>query len=96
MSKRPEHYAEYADSTEIVPGVFVDPGDAVYIVDDIGEVASWNADEWAEDPEAVTATINACIVATKYGPAAVRKNIENKGATLMSLIESTFAINEGL
>ena len=31
---RPDHFDSYSEIPEIVPGVFVSPGDAVYIVDD--------------------------------------------------------------
>ncbi len=90
MAKRASHYAGYAHDPEIVPGVFVSTEDqAVYIVDDRGEVACWNSDEWAEDPEAAIATINAVILAAVKGAAAVRENIKLKGHTLKQLIHET-------
>lgn len=87
---RPAHYAEYADLPEIVPGVFV-AGDAVYIVDDDGEVVSWNADEIADDSMAFTAAVSAVALAAKRGAAAVRANIETAGDTLDDLILETDA-----
>jgi hypothetical protein len=83
------HYAEYADIPEIAPGVFVTPGDAVYIVDDEGEVVTWNADEAAEDGFAFTAALNAVALATKHGAAAVRANIADAGQTLERMILET-------
>lgn len=85
-----KHLKEYEKFTEIVPGVFYEPGEAVYIVDPNGEVCSWNADEWAEDPMVITATIVAVILAATKGPAAVRDNLENKGLTASDLIYKTY------
>lgn len=91
MSKsRPKHYADYADFTEVLPGVFYEPGAAVYIVDDEGEVVSWNADEWAEDPFAVTATVMAVAVAVHCGVEAVRENMQTRGELLQRLISRTY------
>ena len=87
---RPDHYKEYDEFLEIVPGVFVDPDQGVYIVDDIGEVVCWVDTEWQDDPSAVTATVNAVILATKYGSQAVRKNLENKGQELRDLMINTY------
>ena len=86
---RPPHYAEYQDIPEIVPGVFVLPGAGVYIVDDDGEVCSWNDGEWEGDPEAVTATVNAVALAAAKGAAAVRRNIASRGAVIDQLIQET-------
>ena len=86
---RPKHYDQYADIPEIVPGVFVEPGDAVYIVDAQGEVCSWNADEWQEDPEAVTATVSAVILAATLGAAACRENLKDRGTLVEGLIRRT-------
>ena len=87
---RATHYDNYSEYTEIVPGVFYEPGDAVYIVDDEGEVISWNCDEWADDTDAITATITAVVLATKRGAMAVRTNINGGGAELIDLIEETY------
>lgn len=89
MSKRPKHFAEYAGMNEPVPGVFVETGSAVYIVDDVGEVVSWNADEWAEDPESVTGMVNAVALAAVKGAAAVRQNIGLHGHVLKQLMHET-------
>jgi hypothetical protein len=87
---RPKHYQEYQNLSEIVPGVFVEPGDGVYIVDDQGEVVSWTKDEWAEDPWAVTAAVCACILAARRGPAAVRQSLFSQAGNLLDdLIEET-------
>jgi hypothetical protein len=86
---RPAHFHDYPDASEVVPGVFVIPGDSVYIVDDDGEVVMWNLDEWAEDQTSVTAAICACILAAVKGAKAVRQNIADKGATLTALIDET-------
>jgi len=86
------HLKEYEKFTEIVPGVFYEPGEAVYIVDGKGEVCSWNADEWAEDPMAITAAIIAVILAATKGPIAVRENIANHGSTAEGMINRTFRI----
>ena len=85
---------QYENLSEISRGVFVSPGDAVYIVDDIGEVCSWNLDEWAEDADTVTATIFAVAIASKLGPEAVRANIESKGLVLEKLVELSSLIAE--
>jgi len=87
--KRPEHFEDYPHATEITPGVFVDPGNAVYLCDEQGEVATWNCDEVAEDPEAFTAAITAVVLAASYGASEVRKNIDDKGATLDKVIDNT-------
>jgi hypothetical protein len=84
------HLKEYENFTEIVPGVFYEPGEAVYIVDGKGEVCSWNADEWAEDPTAITATIVAVALAAAKGPSSVRHNLETKGLIASDLIYRTF------
>ena len=84
------HLDDWSDTTEVVPGVFVDPGNNVTIIDDQGIVTSWSADEWAEDPDAVTACVNASILAAAKGSAAVRANIGN-GETLRDLIDETMA-----
>lgn len=84
---------EYVSSTEIVPGVFLDPSVAVYIADRQGEVVSWNHEEIVADPSGFTAVVAAVAIATKYGPSAVRENIETGGAVLARLAEpSRFAI----
>lgn len=83
------HMDDYRDQTEVVPGVFVDPGESVTIVDRDGEVVHWTADEWIEDPEAVTATVNLSILAAVKGPEAARESIEQKGKTLVDLIDET-------
>jgi hypothetical protein len=86
---RPAHYAEYDGIPEIAPGVFVSAGDAVYIVDDRGEVMSWNCDEAADDEYAFTAALNAVALAVKHGAAAVRQNIDDAGDTLDKMILAT-------
>lgn len=63
----------YPGTIEVVPGVFIASGDAVYIADEQGEVVSWNHDEVAEDGEAFTAALNAVILATRAGANAVRR-----------------------
>jgi hypothetical protein len=80
---------EYGDCIEILPGIFVDVGNAIYIADDNGEVASWNLDEWLEDPDAITATICAVALAAKKGANSVRENIKTKGLTLDRMILET-------
>lgn len=87
---RPSHYEDYDDLTEVSPGVFVDPGHAVYIVDDEGEVFCSVNTEWAEEPEAVTAALNAVALAVRHGAAAVRRNIVGRGALLLEMVEQTF------
>lgn len=88
---RPQHYNQYDDTVEIVPGVFVDAGESVTIVDDQGEIVHWTADEWKDDPLAVTATVNAVALATKKGANAVRQNIarNKQGIVLKQLIDET-------
>lgn len=78
-------YENYPDLIEVTKGVFVSSGEAVYIVDDQGEVTSWNLYEWADDPESVTACVVACIVAAQKGASAVRKNIELSGQILKDI-----------
>jgi len=91
ISNRPSHFHGYEQAfTEIVPGVFYAPGDAVYIVDDEGEVVSWNRDEWHDDSEAVTATVTAVALAAKCGAAAVRCNINSGGEALDELLIETY------
>lgn len=80
-------YEDDPNLIEVTKGVFVSTGDAVYIVDDQGEVTSWNSDEWAEDAESVTACVVASIVAAQKGAGAVRKNIELSGQILRSMTE---------
>jgi hypothetical protein len=87
---RPKHFDDYADMTEIVPGVFIVPGDGVYIVDDIGEVCCWVASEWQEDPEAATATAYAVALAASMGANAVRRNLESGGKVIEGLIDRTY------
>ena len=57
------------------PGIFVDTEkfSAIYIIDNKGEVVSWNYDEVKEDPSAWTASINAAVMAATKGPQAVRE-----------------------
>jgi hypothetical protein len=88
--QRAEHFEDYADITEVSEGVFIDAGNAVYIVDDEGEVVSWNADEAAEDGEAFTAALNATALACLCGAGAVRECIATNGATLENLIQQTY------
>ena len=71
-----EKFESDPDLIEVTKGVFVSSGEAVYIVDDQGEVISWNLDEWTDDPEIVTGCVVSCIVAAQKGASAVRKNIE--------------------
>lgn len=69
---------KYKDSIEVVPGVFVAP-DALYIVDDQGEVCMWNIDEVSEeDNNAFTAAINAVAIAAKYGANKCRKVLKDQ------------------
>lgn len=86
-SSRPHHYMLYSGIPEVAPGVFVDPGESVTIVDDEGEVATWTADEVAEDDDAFTAAVNAAVLAALKGAAAVRENIETRGEVLVRHIE---------
>jgi len=81
--------ANYAGCNEIVPGVFISAGDAVYIADEQGEIVTWNADEVAEDGGAFTAALAAVALAAKLGPAAVRENIATGGKLLEKLILET-------
>lgn len=74
--KRPKHYDDYADMNEVAPGVFVSPGDGVYLVDDIGEVVCWVATEM-EDPEAFTAAVSAVALAASKGVGEVRKKLRH-------------------
>jgi len=84
--ERPDHYKDYNECVELSPGVFAWTGEFVAIVDDEGEVCSWNRDEWEEDSESVTATVNAVALAVAKGSAAVRKNINNGGLELRNLV----------
>lgn len=79
----------YPGAVEVVPGVFVAYGDAVYIVDDQGEIVTWNSDEVMEDAEAFTAAVCATALAASCGPAAVRANLQAGGRTLANLVERT-------
>ena len=79
-------YEDDPNLIEVTKGVFVSVGDAVYIVDDQGEVTSWNQDEWSEDAESVTACVVACIVAAQKGAGAVRKNIELSGSIVRDMV----------
>lgn len=79
-------YEDDESLVEVTKGVFVSVGDAIYIVDDQGEVTSWNCDEWAESPDSVTACAVACIVAAQKGAGAVRKNIELSGSILRDMV----------
>ncbi len=79
-------YEDDESLVEVTKGVFVSVGDAIYIVDDQGEVTSWNCDEWVEDPDSVTACAVACIVAAQKGAGAVRKNIELSGSILRDMV----------
>jgi hypothetical protein len=79
---------EYEGCPQVVPGVFIEAGEAVYIVDDEGEVVSWNYNEIEEDEEAFTAALTAVALAAKWGPRAVRNNIGD-GSILEDLIKAT-------
>jgi hypothetical protein len=79
-------YEDDPNLIEVTKGVFVSVGDAVYIVDDQGEVTSWNQDEWSEDAESVTACAVACIVAAQKGAGAVRRNMELSGSIVRDMI----------
>jgi hypothetical protein len=92
-AKRPAHFQQYAEMTEVVPGVFVNRGKSVHLVDDSGEVIGWNKDEWADDPLAVTACVNACLLAAVKGVAAVRETLHGSGGQLTALIDETFHKN---
>jgi len=48
-------------------------GEGVYIYDKHDEVMSWNSDEWQEDPESITATVNAVLIAALASSDSVRK-----------------------
>jgi hypothetical protein len=80
----------HAGIPEVVPGVFIEPGSAVYIVDEIGEVVSWNEDEF-DDPFAVTAALNAVALAASKGAGAVRQNLLDHGISLDALLCETQA-----
>lgn len=89
LPRRPDHYKTYAAlSAEIVPGVFVD-AEGLSIVDDEGEIVCWTADEWREDPAAVTAAITAAVLAAARGAAAVRQQLAGKVTVLAALIKDT-------
>lgn len=93
---RPKHYANYEkDMSELVPGVFLSPGEALHIVDDEGEACSWTVDEWGEDPEAVTAAITAAVIAAAKGSAAVRENIKMGGTVLQAMLDETQTLVRG-
>jgi hypothetical protein len=79
-------YEDDPNLIEVCKGVFVSAGEAIYIVDECGEVTSWNQDEWAEDAESVTACAVACIVAAQKGAGAVRRNIELSGSIVRDMI----------
>ena len=79
-------YEDDPNLIEVTKGVFVSVGDAIYIVDDQGEVTSWNQDEWSEDSDSVTACAVACIVASQKGAGAVRKNIELSGQIVRGMV----------
>lgn len=94
MSHKPKTvFDEYKDMIELVPGVFIcnqDPNaTAVHIVDRQSEVAMWNSDEVAEDPEAFIAAITAVALAAAYDASKVRLNIENKGQCVDDMIAET-------
>jgi hypothetical protein len=92
---RPRHYNDYGYAHEVVPGVFVDTGHAVYIVDDEGEVVTWNAEEVAADSQAFTAALNAVALSAAKGAAAVRANIQTQGRVLDALIGETVRATQG-
>lgn len=81
-------YEDDPNLIEVTKGVFVSVGDAIYIVDDQGEVTSWNQDEWSEDSDSVTACAVACIVAAQKGAGAVRKNIELSGQIVRGMVQN--------
>jgi hypothetical protein len=85
---RPEGHE---DCIEVAPGVLVDPGEGVTIADAEGVVAHWSAGEAAEDGMAFTATVNAAVLAARLGPDAVRRNLADRGATLLRLVAETEA-----
>jgi len=86
---RAKHFEQYGDIPEVVPGVFVDPGQMVYIVDARGEVVSWGEDEWADDTYSVTAAVTAVAIAALDGASMVRLNIARSGEVLRSFIGLT-------
>jgi hypothetical protein len=88
---RVAHYADYEDFVEITPGVFIDPYHAVYIVDEKGEVVTWNYDEIVEDGngEGFTAALFAVALAASEGAHTVRENLESKGKRIQERVEKT-------
>ena len=69
---------DYEGCKEVAPHVYIAPGEAVYIADHRGEVVMWNADEWAEDSEAVTAALTAVAITASQGINAVREYINGR------------------
>lgn len=51
--------------------------DAVYIHDVLGEIVSWNVDEWKEDDEVPVCMVNAVLYAMEYGGIALRESINH-------------------
>lgn len=84
---RPDHYDDYEGMTEILPGIFVDKEQIVF-VDDEGEITAWTVDEIIEDQdgEVFPCIINAVALAAKLGADKVRENIVCKGAILKEMI----------
>jgi len=52
-------------------------------------IVSWNHEEIAADPSGFKAALASVAIATKYGPSAVRENIEAGGTVLARLAETT-------
>ena len=75
----------YPGCAEVVPGVFLDPDGVVYIVDKKGEVVS----HVNMQPEDFIQALQDVIIATRFGPKFVRKNIEGQGNILRGLISVT-------
>ena len=65
MSEQYTHHLTSGTDVEVIPG------DSVTIFDSQNkEIVKWIADEW-EDPHAVTSTMNAVLIAARYGGDAV-------------------------
>ena len=72
MSEQHMHYLTSGTDVEIVQG------DSVTIFDSQNkEIVKWIADEW-ENPHAVTSTVNAVLIAARYGGDAVNKIINGE------------------
>ncbi len=72
-----KHIAPNGLTVEMVGADETEFGDeyAVYIGDGEGEIVMWTADEWIEEPKVVASVVNAIMMGTVQGPAALRASI---------------------